>query len=330
MTVALGATGLVVQGRGAWPSAARAVDVILRGVGQVMLQDNAWAGLLFCVAIFWNSPLFGAAALLGTAAGTVTARVLSFDRAQLRAGVHGFNGALTGVALLYFLQPDALTWIAVAFAAACTSVLLEAVSAVVRRWKLKPLTVPFVLVSWCVFLAAARFGRLHATSLLPAAGLPHGIAVEGVVGLSTLSEGLFKGVAEVFFQDNLVSGVLFTLGLLVASRRAALAALFGSSCGLLVAWAMGAAEPAIRAGAYGFNGVLVAIALVSVLDCGRRRGVTCMVLAVIAAPVVYAGLSAALQPFGIPTLTLPFVLVTWTFVLAARAGCVPAARVSGS
>ncbi len=53
-----------------------------------------------------------------------------------------------------------------------------------------------------VFLAIARFGRLESTGLLPTAGLPSAVAVEGVVTLSTVVQGLFNGVAQVFFQGN--------------------------------------------------------------------------------------------------------------------------------
>lgn len=40
------------------------------------------------------------------------------------------------------------------------------------------------------------------------------------------------------------------------------------------------------------------------------------VLALVAAPMVAAGLSPALAPVGLSVLTLPFVLVTWAFLLA--------------
>jgi urea transporter len=44
------------------------------------------------------------------------------DRAQLRDGLFGFNGALVAIALLVFLQPTALTWACVVFASAGSSV----------------------------------------------------------------------------------------------------------------------------------------------------------------------------------------------------------------
>lgn len=292
-------------------------DSVLRGIGQVMLQNNSWTGLLFLIGIFCNSTLFGLGALAGAAVSTATAMVLGADRSRVRAGMFGFNGALVAIALLYFLEPDALTWTCVVFASLCSSIVMAAMLRLLQFWQIPVLTAPFVLTSMCFFLAIARFGRLHSTHLLPTAGLPASATVEGIVTASTVAQGLFNGIAQVCFQGSVVTGILFALGLLVSSRRACAAALLGSLTGLVVAWGMGAAEPAIRAGAFGFNSVLTAIALWSVFLRPGAHSLAYGAVATIATAVAFAAISAALEPLGIPALTLPFVLVVWVFVLAA-------------
>ncbi|MNE13158.1 Urea transporter [compost metagenome] len=317
MRVQFSPTGLVLSGQGPIASALDFIDAVLRGVGQVMLQNNSYAGLLFLAGVFYNSTLFGVGVLVGAATSTATARLLAVDSDQLRAGLFGFNGALVAVGLLYFLQPGALTWACVVFAAACSTVVMAAMLNLMSVWRMPVLTAPFVFTTLAVFLATARFGRLQSTDLLPSAGLPHGVAVEGVVTASTVVEGLFSGVAQVFFQASPVTGGLFLIGLLISSRSAAAAALAGSLIGLLVAWGMGAAEPAIRSGAFGFNSVLTAIALASVFLRPSVASLAYAGLATMATTVVFAAVSAALAPVGMPAMTLPFVLVVWVFVLAA-------------
>ena len=81
--------------------------------------------------------------------------------------------------------------------------------------------------------------------------------MESVVTATRVAEGLFNGVAQVFFQGSVVTGVLFLIGLPISSRRIFVAALLGSLTGSLVAWGMGAAEPAIRSAVFGFNCVLM-------------------------------------------------------------------------
>jgi len=309
-------TGLVVEGASPTHRLLGFLDAVCRGIGQVMLQNNAYAGLLMLLGIFYNSVLFGCAALLGTIASTATAVLLGVERSQVRAGLFGFNGALVAIALLYFLEPDALAWGYVVLAAACTTVIMAALLQLLSTWRIPALTAPFVFTTLLFVLAAARFGRLHSTGALPTAGLPKAAAVEGIVTASTISEGLLTGVAQVFFQGSAVTGAVFLLALLLSSRVACMAAVFGSLVGLLVAWGMGAAEPAIRGGAFGFNSVLTAIALFGgpyVLNVASAAYGT---LAVVATAVVFAAISAALEPLGMPALTSPFVLVVWLFLLA--------------
>lgn len=294
------------------------IDAIFRGIGQVMLQNNSYAGLLFLIGIFYNSALFAGAVLVGTVASTLTAILLGVERARIRDGLFGFNGALVAIALLYFLEPGALTGGYLILAAACSTVVMAALMNVFSTWKAPALTAPFVLTTLVFILAYARFGRLSSTGNLPTAGLPK-IAgtVEGVVTNTTVIEGLLNGVAQVFFQANPVTGAIFLIALLVSSRPAAIAALAGSAIGLLTAWGLGAAEPAIRSGAFGFNPVLTAIAIASVFFVLNKTSAAYAVLACIATTIMFAAISATLEPLGMPAMTAPFVITTWLFLLAS-------------
>lgn len=316
MAFKLCSTGLVVEENSSNFTAF--VDSILKGIGQVFLQNNSYAGLLFLIGIFYNSILFGIAVLVGTIVSTITAMSFGVSKDQIRSGLFGFNGALVGIALIYFLQPDGLTWAYVIFASVCSTMIMAAALRLLDIWKMPTLTSPFVLTTLCFLLACARFGRLHSTQILPTAGLPMVITVvDGVVTFSTIIEGLFKGVAQVFFQENAVTGGLFILGLFISSRRAGMMAILGSLIGLIVAWGLGASEPAIRSGAFGFNSALTAIALGSTFLAFNTASVIYTMIAAVATVVASAALSATLEPLGMPALTSPFVVTVWLFFLGS-------------
>ena len=311
------ATGLDSSDELATPSGLSFVDSVLRGIGQVMLQNNSYTGLLFLLGGFYSSTLSGLAVLLGTVASTATAMLLGVERTDVRAGLFGFNGALVAIALLYFLEPSALVFGYVVLAAACTTVMMSALMTFLEKWGIPVLTAPFVFTTVLFILACARFGRLQSTGILPTAGLPKAATVEGIVTASTLTEGLFSGIAQVFFQGSVVTGIIFAVGLLISSRAVFAAALLGSLIGALVAWAMGAAEPAISSGAFGFNCVLTAIVFSRGFFEVNANSIVYGLLAVVVTAVVFAALSAALEPLGMPALTSPFVLTVWLFLLAS-------------
>ena len=294
------------------------IDSVLRGLGQVMLQNNSYTGLLFLAGIFYNSFLLGCAAVLGATTSTFTAVILGGKHTDIRAGLFGFNGALTAIALLYFLEPLWITWSYVIFASVCGSIIMASMLTSMNTWKLPTLTAPFVLTTLLFILACARFGQLHSTGLLPTAGLPSAhIEIEGIVTITTVLHGTLNGIAQVFFQENIITGLIFLLGLLISSRTAFLAALFGSLLGICIAWGMGAAEPAIRAGAFGFNNVLTAIVFFGGLFMLNYSSAVYGALAVVVTSFIYAALSATLEPLGMPAMTSAFIVTVWLFILAA-------------
>ena len=79
----------------------------LRGIGQVFFQENALTGACFLLGIAVSSPLMAIGAVVGSAIGTATAWVLKFDKAELSAGIYGFNSTLVGIATLFFFRPGA-------------------------------------------------------------------------------------------------------------------------------------------------------------------------------------------------------------------------------
>lgn len=175
---------------------------VLRGIGQVMLQNHSGAGALMLLGVFYNAPLLGCALLLGTAASTATALLTGADRQDIHNGLHGFNGALVGVALLYFLQPNALTFAYVLLAACATQLLAAALQQWLRGSGLPGLTAPFVLSSWLFVLASQRLARLELSGASPTAALPQAGAVEGVVHWDTLWQGTLNGLGQIFFYKK--------------------------------------------------------------------------------------------------------------------------------
>lgn len=312
MAVTLDSTGLVVKNN---PVLAF-VDATLRGVGQVMFQNNTYTGLLFLIGIFVNSYVFGIAAIVGAVLSTATAMLLGVDRSLVRAGLYGFNGTLVGIAFVFFLQPNALDWLYLIFGAAFSSVVMAAFMNALGKWEVPALTGPFVFTTWFCLLASRQFAGLPATPMLPTAALPGAVAATGTISGATFYEGFLKGPAEVFFQDNLITGAIFLIAILVSSRISFVAAAFGSLIGVLAALALGAAEPSVRLGLFGFNPVLTAIALGGVFYVLDWKSFLFALLGTVLTVVVFAAVVSALTPLGAPALTSPFVFTTWLFIFA--------------
>ena len=72
---------------------------------------------------------------------------------------------------------------------------------------------------------------------------------------------LGRGVGQVMFQNNALSGGLMLVGVLLNSWQMALLAVAGNIVGTLTAYLFGYSREDIENGLYGFNGTLVGIAI---------------------------------------------------------------------
>jgi urea transporter len=300
------------------------VDALLRGVGQVMFQNNPLTGLLFLVGILVNSPELLGAGLLGLAASTLAAYLLGADRDLIANGLFGFNGILVGIGLAFFLELDLLLAVYIVLGAAISTVVLVALANLLGPWDMPALTAPFVLTAWLLLFPVYQLGFLQPTELIaPLAPDPEAAVQTELRELATgsggvtpenLAHGELRGVGEVMFQDNLLTGLIFLAAIAVNSRISAGFAVLGSAVGLLTALALGGDGFTAYHGLYGFNAVLCAIALGGVFFVlSWRSTVYALVAAAFSVPV-FAAFVVLLSPYGMPALTAPFVLTTWLFL----------------
>ena len=296
------------------------VDINLRGIGQVMLQDNPLTGALFLAAIAWGSyaagvPHVAIAGVVAVVVATLTAQWLRVDRESLHSGHYGFNGILVGMALATFLAPNALLWVYVVLGAAISVVVKLATTNVVKPWG-GALTFPFVLTTWLLLLATYGFSGLAGT-VLPSGNVvtafqPYQASPLQVIDLV---RGVFQSISQVFLSASSLAALLLLAGLAVNSLAAAAFALGGAILAVLTAHLFGAESELITGGLLGFSPVLTAIALGTVFYQPSWRVAAYTAAGTIFTVIAQAALNVALTPFGIPALTAPFVLVTWLFLL---------------
>jgi len=128
-------------------------------------------------------------------------------------------------------------------------------------------------------------------------------------------ENLFKGISEVYLLSSVTAGVLFVVGLAVASRWAAIFAIGGSFLAIITAALLGAKANSIESGLYAFSAVLTAIALGSTFNKPSWRVLGYTLIGVVFTVFVQGAMNTLLTPVGIPTLTMPFVLASWLFLV---------------
>ncbi|MDD4333447.1 MAG: urea transporter [Patescibacteria group bacterium] len=267
------------------------LKIILRGIGQVMLQNNALTGLIFLCGIFYNSWLLGLGALLGNITSTLAAVFLKYSQEDIKNGFYGFNGTLVGIAIFLFFGAGPIMVFALMAGAIISSIVMR-----IMKKNIAAYTAPFVISAWIIILIIKIIG----------------IATPAIAALPTsdsfnLFSTISMGLGQIMLQGNVITGLFFLLALLVNSRRAAFYALYGSCLGGVFALFVSLPVAEINFGLCGYNAALCGIAL----GDGKQKAFLLVTLAVISSVIINYGLGK----IGIITLTAPFVLASWAALL---------------
>jgi urea transporter len=268
---------------------------LLRSFGQIVLQPNAFTGACLVAAWLLAEPRLACAALIGAISANVIAVLAGYPDDDTRAGLHGFNGALAGLAAFSFIA-DPATAAAVAILAATGS-----------AWLLQP---------WLRWLGARGLGYFSSPCLIVTwlwlPSMSHGFAQTRSVPLHALdtaqfSDGVLAGFAQTGFAFGALPGLVVLLGIAAASRRHALYALTGATLANAALLLTGTTANAFDSGLCGFNGALTALALADEGFVAMLGGIALSVL-----------LQAVASHFGWPAMTAPFVLATWSVQLLKK------------
>ena len=126
-----------------------------------------------------------------------------------------------------------------------------------------------------------------------------------------------RGVGQVVFMNNPITGLLILIGIFVASAWLGVAALIGLLASTLVGILIGVNRDLLRAGLFGFNGILVGAGLGLFLS-PEWDALVMVWIAVIAgfSSILMATLATVFQAWNVPPFTLPFNFATLIFLVA--------------
>ena len=278
-----------------------------RSIGQIFLQRNAGMGVAILIAVFSVSPRLGCALLIGASTGNLVGHIFAdLNSTASRSDLHGFNGALAALAAFTFIDNDSSSGAVAILAAIAASALSAAMTRALHVRNLPTYSGPAIIVTWAwlPFVPTIHSGgpaETDAWNVGAAGAFFNGPHVDAPALFISFTSHVVAGLAPIVFATGLLAGSIILVGLVLTRPAAAFWALIGSTLGLCLSAIAGAPEYAMVSGACGFNSALAAIATYR-LGTGpavAAMGLTC----------AFAWVGSMI---GIPLLTAPFVVASWT------------------
>jgi len=272
------------------------INPIMKGLSQVLLQSNNITGLLILIGILYNSIIMGVGAMIGVVVSTYVAKKLRYREERIDGGYYGFNGVLVGIGVLSYYEMNILILLLIILGSSLTCIIMNWM----EKRGIAPYTFPFVLMTWLLLFFINENNIAIATQFIELADAD-----------IDLMSSLGKGLGQIMFQENSITGMIFLIGIIIRSRIGALYAATGVLLSSILAYYLSVPLDLVNRGLFGFNGGLCGLAFA---DQSNRYSFWYAVLAIVLSLFVTQGMvKCKLLP-----LTVPFVISTWMVMGAKR------------
>lgn len=300
---------------------------VLRSYSQVFFSDHRlFAGILLLVSFFdvWA----GLSGLLAILITNLLAISLGYNRMTINKGGYGFNSLLVGLGTGLYFQPGIELFVVVFFAAILTFFITVAVEGILGKYGLPYLSVPFLFGMWIIALSVREFNALGVSErgiyiandmyLLGGQKLLDLYYWWGELEIAWSLKVYFYSLGAIFFQYNLLSGILIAIGLLIFSRIAFTLSLIGFYAAFYFYQIIGADIAQLSYTYIGFNFILTSIALAGFYMVPGRSTYLWVLLVLPVVVLLTISSSRIFEVFRISIYALPFNAVVLTFLYAMK------------
>ena len=266
----------------------------------------------------------GLSGLIATLTAVLIANSMGFDKVQLRNGIYSFNALLLGLGMGTFFDPGLVYFSLLFLAILLTLILSVTLGGWLGKYGLPHLSIPFVIGFWLVVLPSGSFENLGLTQRnvywineAYSVGGSHLVNfLQSIESLSVnkLADTYFRALSSIFFQDNIVAGVLIAVLLLISSRIAFSLSILGFLTAYLFASFTGSDAAGFSYYNIGANYIMTALAIGGFFVIPSGRSYLWTFLLVPLTSLVLLFLTKLFGEIQLPVFSLPFSIVVILFI----------------
>ena len=243
---------------------------LLHSYSQIFFSfDKVFAVILLLCSFI--DPFVGVSAILAGVVAILGAYFLGYDHKNIREGMYSFNSVMVGMVMAVYYDMNMPFILMLALMSIFTLFLTLAINAQFSKYGLPIMSVPFLFGVWTVLLVGREFGGLQLTERgIYTINELWSYGGETLVNIYETVDNLpipdiidvyLRSLGAIFFQFNLLAGLVIMIGLIRFSRIAFVLSLVGFFSGYLFFGFMEGEFSHLHYSYIGFNFILSAVAL---------------------------------------------------------------------
>jgi len=230
------------------------LPAVLNSYSVIFFFNNKLLAAVIMLVTFFNF-FAGLSGLIAVLITVLIAYSMDLDRFMLKKGLLSFNALLLGIGMGTFFDPSLVFFSLLALAALLSLILTVTLGGWLSKYNLPILSIPFVFSFWFVVLPAAQFENLGLTQRniywlnevysVGGNSLLSFFQTVDNLPLHNLVDIYLRSMSSIFFQDNLIAGLLIAVCLLICSRIAFSLSIVGFLSAYIFAQFSGSASASI-------------------------------------------------------------------------------------
>lgn len=299
------------------------IKTTLNSYSQIFFSENSFLASLLVLVSFLD-PWVGFYGLISILFVNFTAIKLGYDKTTIQRGLYGFNALLTGLGTGMLYQPSISLTVIVLCVALLTLFITLALQGVLAKYGLSFLSIPFIIGMWIILLATKDFSSLglaergiYTYNELYALGGQNLVNIydwfKNLQGFESLKI-YFLSLGAIFFQSNVLAGIIISVGLLYFSRIAFSLSLLGFYVAYLFYLFIGADFSELEYTFIGFNYILTAIAIGGYFIVPSKASYFWVIVLLPLTILIASSLERVFSIWQIPIYSLPFNIIVLLFI----------------
>lgn len=302
-------------------------DSFIHSYSQMFFSDNRIFAYLILVASFANVHS-GIAGFIAVISSIFFSHWLGLNRTSIHSGFYSFNSLMVGLVMGLFFQFSFIFFLLL-FIFSITSVLItNAIGIFFAKYELPVLGIPFILTVWLLLLAVRGLNEIQLSErwlfvyndLFSIGGIQMVKAYEWMqeIRLPGIIDIYFKSLGAIYFQYNVIAGILIAIGLLIYSRIAFSLSIIGFISGYYAFYFLHGNVEQLSYTYIGFNYILAAISIGGFYLIPSAKSYVLAVLLTAVIAVIQTGMGYLLGLLQLPMYSFPSTIIILLTLLTLK------------
>ena len=287
------------------------IDAVFLSYSEIFFMRNRLVGIMLFLTTLFN-PAMALSGITAVITVYLFAGLINMDQRFIDSGFYTYNPLLVGLAIGYLFKLNLLTLFFIIPAAILTFIVTTMLYNIFSLYfKLPVLSIPFTIISAIAYLASSKYSNLYVSGFYPKMSLD-------VLNLKNQFPlwlaGYFKSLGTIFFLPYILPGIIIAIIILMSSRILFILSVAGYYSGTLFTGLLTGSYYNAFLDINHFNYILIAMAVGGGFLIPSIKSYILAITAVCVSTILVKSAQVFWANFGIPGFTLPFNMVTLSFI----------------